>query len=394
MEAVAEACEKRQVFIIGSKGIPASYGGFETFVDRLTLYSMGQQEIQYHVSCITDRRKEDFSYHGARCFSVKVPDIGAAKAVLYDIKALRECLRYIQKNQIKQPIIYILACRVGPVMAWYQKRFHRLDGFVCLNPDGHEWLRAKWNWLISQYWKISEWGMVKHADLVICDSKGIERYIQTRYARFRPVTTFVAYGAEQQNQIDETKLSQWLREQKLQKESYYLVVGRLVPENNYREIIHEFMKTSVKKDLVLVTTQDEVYMERLKVETGLQADPRIHFVGSIYDNELLTAIRKNAFAYIHGHEVGGTNPSLLEAMSNTKVNLLFDVIFNKEVGGAAALYWNKSDIPLSQMIYRVESMHGDEREWLGQQAKVRMKQYYSWEEIAMRYHEIFTSQQR
>lgn len=394
MGAVAETCEKCQVFIIGSKGIPASYGGFETFVDRLTLYSMGQQDIQYHVSCITDREKADVSYHGARCFFVKVPDIGAAKAVLYDMKALHMCLKYIQKHRISQPVIYILACRVGPIMAWYQGQFHRWDGFICVNPDGHEWLRAKWNWLISRYWKISERGMVRHTDMVICDSKGIEQYIQNKYAKFRPCTTFVAYGAEQQEQINEIKLCQWLEHQNIQKGSYYLVVGRLVPENNYREILHEFMKTSVKKDLVLITTQDETYFERLKEETGFQTDPRIHFIGSIYDNELLMAIRKNAFAYIHGHEVGGTNPSLLEAMSHTKVNLLLDVIFNREVGGEAALYWNKSDALLSQLIDRAEAMQEKERAQLGQQSRDRMRQYYSWEEIAMQYHEIFTSQWR
>lgn len=392
METTIDEYEKRQVFIIGSKGIPASYGGFETFVDQLTLYSMGQQDIQYHVSCITGGIEENFSYHGARCFSVKVSDIGAAKAVLYDIKALHECLKYIQKHQIKQPVIYILACRIGLVMVWYQKQVRRWNGLVCLNPDGHEWLRLKWNWLIRQYWRISEWWMVKYADLVICDSKGIEQYIQTKYAKFQPTTTFVAYGAErQQKQIDETKLCRWLEKYGIQENCYYLVVGRLVPENNYLEIIREFMKTSVKKHLIFITTRDEKYYKRLRKETGFQEDTRIRFVGSVYDNELLVAIRKNAYAYIHGHEVGGTNPSLLEAMSNTNVNILLDVSFNKEVGGDAVLYWNKADVPLSQIIRKAEEMNGDKREWLGQRARNRMNQHYSWEEIAMRYHEIFTS---
>ena len=108
----------QNVFIIGSKGIPAAYGGYETFVDKLTEYHRNNDKIKYHVACKGEENKE-YIYHNARCFMIKVPDIGPAQAIYYDVAALKECCRYIEKKQVKQPVIYILACRIGPFIRHY-----------------------------------------------------------------------------------------------------------------------------------------------------------------------------------------------------------------------------------------------------------------------------------
>ena len=155
--------EKKQVFIIGSKGIPAQYGGFETFVEKLTEYQK-DNAIQYYVACMNAEKKR-FVHNGAKCFNVAVPNIGAAKAVYYDIAALKWCIGYIKKHHIKNAIIYVLACRIGPFIGHYKKQMDKLGIELYINPDGHEWLRAKWNGLIKKYWKISEKLMVKYADL-------------------------------------------------------------------------------------------------------------------------------------------------------------------------------------------------------------------------------------
>ena len=105
------------VFIIGSKGIPAKYGGFETFVEKLTEYQKNK-EIKYHVACLADNYDE-FTYNNARCFNIKVPRIGAAKAVIYDLRALRNIIRYIKENDIKNATVYILAARIGPFIKVY-----------------------------------------------------------------------------------------------------------------------------------------------------------------------------------------------------------------------------------------------------------------------------------
>ena len=171
----------KNVFIIGSKGIPAKYGGFETFVEKLT-EQQKSKEIKYHVSCLAEDTRE-FQHNGARCFNVKVPNIGAAKAVYYDIAALKVCIKYIKENKVENPIIYILACRIGPFIGFYKRQLNKLGVSLFVNPDGHEWKRGKWNAAIRQYWKISERLMVKHADLLICDSVNIEKYIKDDYKK-------------------------------------------------------------------------------------------------------------------------------------------------------------------------------------------------------------------
>ncbi|MFR8734674.1 MAG: DUF1972 domain-containing protein, partial [Clostridium perfringens] len=193
----------KNIFIIGSKGIPANYGGFETFVDKLTEKRINKS-IKYHVSCLADNDKE-FEYNGARCFNINIPNIGAAKAVYYDLVALNKCIEYIEKNNIRDSIIYILACRIGPFLWLYKKRIKSLGGTLLVNPDGHEWKRSKWNSVIRYYWKVSEKLMVKYADLLVCDSKNIERYIKEDYKKYKPNTTFIAYGAD----IDELNSKQY-----------------------------------------------------------------------------------------------------------------------------------------------------------------------------------------
>lgn len=390
----------KHIYIIGSKGIPARYGGFETFVEEL-VRNKESEEIQYHVACMSDR-KEHFSYLGADCFKIKVPQIGPAKAVYYDIAAFLYCLKEIKKNQVKDPIIYVLACRIGPFIGYLKKKLKKFGGTLFVNPDGHEWMRAKWNAVIRRYWKFSEKLMVKHADLLICDSKNIEHYIQEEYASYQPKTTFIAYGTncesddaieEKKNEVSEScaiKVKEWYQKFGLKEKNYYLVVGRFVPENNYETMLREFMKSKTQKDFVLITNVEQnKFYEQLKEKTKFSQDARIKFVGTVYDSELLTEIRKRAFAYFHGHEVGGTNPSLLEALSTTELNLLLQVGFNKEVAEDGALYWNKEDGNLCNLMKQAEELSEEERLALSERAKERMKQLYSWSYIVERYETLF-----
>lgn len=379
----------KNVFIIGSKGIPAKYGGFETFVEKLT-EQQKSKEIKYHVSCLAEDTRE-FQHNGARCFNVKVPNIGAAKAVYYDIAALKVCIKYIKENKVENPIIYILACRIGPFIGFYKRQLNKLGVSLFVNPDGHEWKRGKWNVAIRQYWKISERLMVKHADLLICDSVNIEKYIKDDYKKYNPKTTFIAYGADTERSKlddDDTTLLNWYKENGVREKEYYLVVGRFVPENNYETMITEFMKSNTKKDFVLITNvEHNKFYNQLKEKTGFDKDTRIKFVGTVYDQELLKKIRENAYGYFHGHEVGGTNPSLLEALANTDLNLLLDVGFNREVGGDGALYFSKEDGCLANLINN--ELYEEKISMLGNQAKKRIENEYSWSNIVYKYETLF-----
>ncbi|HEX3047389.1 MAG TPA: DUF1972 domain-containing protein, partial [Bacillota bacterium] len=286
----------KHVFIIGSKGIPARYGGFETFVENLTKRKV-DPDIQYHVACLGEEEKE-FEYNGARCFQVKARKVGSAKAVFYDLESLRKCLSYIRKNKIDAPVIYILACRIGPFLGYYQKLLRKMDGQIYVNVDGHEWKRSKWNRWIKAYWKFSERLMVEYADVVVCDALAIRDYIEEEYRRYQPRTVYLSYGAEQQSiEISQEKAAVWYADHQIKPQEYYLLVGRFVPENNYEIIIREFMASKTSKNLVLITNLEQnKFYGRLLANTGFTRDPRIKFVGTVYDQGLLKKIREDAFA--------------------------------------------------------------------------------------------------
>lgn len=348
----------KHVYIVGCKGIPARYGGFETFVEKLT-ENRASDGIRYHVACAVDEMPEEpeYEHNGAHCFCVEWRPIGAARAVAYDLDALGWAIRHAERNGVERPVFYVLACRIGPFVGRFARRIRKMGGALLVNPDGHEWMRAKWSAPVRRYWKVSEAGMVKHADLLVCDSRTIERYIREEYARFSPETTYIAYGADtapSRLSDDDPAFAGWLERNGLEPGGYYLAVGRFVPENNYETMIREFMASGTRRPFALVTGVDEGFLDELEKRTGFRGDPRIRFVGTVYDQELLKKVREGAFAYLHGHEVGGTNPSLLEALASTRLSLLLDVGFNREVAEDAALYWTKEEGDLARLIGVVE----------------------------------------
>jgi rhamnosyltransferase len=321
-----------------------------------------------------------------------VPNIGSVQAIYYDVAALVYCLNHIKINNVQGPIVYILACRIGPFAAYFQKEIHKLGGKIFVNPDGHEWMRSKWCVLVQKYWKISECLMIKHADLVVCDSINIEKYINTKYKKFHPKTTFIAYGADlapSKLSDDDSKLVSWYAEKELMKHDYYLVVGRFVPENSFEIMIREFMNSKSEHDFAIITTVDEKFQAHLEERLHYRQDKRIKFVGTVYDQELLKKIRENAYANLHGHTVGGTNPSLIEALASTNLNLLVAVGFNKEVAEDSALYWNNCDGNLAKLIDYADSMSKEKIRTLGYKAKKRIATEYTWEKISGLYERLF-----
>lgn len=400
---------KIHCFIIGAKGV-SFYGGYESFVQKLLEYHRDNPDIQYHVACkangegsmdvaklegASEVKNHRFTYYNADCFLITVPEwLKSAQAIIYDITALKKCCKYIEKNKIQKPIVYILACRIGPLIHKYVKKIHKAGGKVYLNPDGHEWKRAKWSAPVRRYWKESERLMVKESDLVICDSMHIEKYIQNEYRRYRPQTTFIAYGAEMKASEladDDCRYTNWLKEHGIVG-SYFTAIGRCVPENNYETMIREFMKSNTKRDLVIISTANDRFLRELERKLHFRSDPRIKFVGTVYDQELLKKIRENAYGYLHGHEVGGTNPSLLEALGSTKLNLLLNVGFNREVAKDGAVYWTKEDGNLAGLIEKLDAMEEREIKALENRAKKRIQEEYRWEKIADLYKKIFSNQ--
>lgn len=401
----------KHIFLVGAKSLGA-YGGYETFIYKLTEYHKDNKRIKYHIACkangdgYMDESKlngakqiseNEFEYNNAHCFKIPLPNVGPAQAIIYDIKALKYCVKYISENNIENPIVYIMACRIGPWISKYYKKIHKLGGKLYVNPDGHEWMRAKWSAPIRKYWKKSEQLMIKYCDLAVCDSVNIENYIHSSYDGKgingkNPETTFIAYGAETRKSKlsdDDKEFLEWYKSKGLSPKEYYLVVGRFVPENNYETMIKEFMKSNSKRDFAIITNVNDKFLEQLESKLHFKSDPRIKFVGTVYNQELLLKIRENAYGYFHGHEVGGTNPSLLEALGSTDLNLLLDVGFNREVAENSALYWNKNGGNLAALIDKAENMTESEISEIGKKAKKRISDAYSWQYIADKYEKIW-----
>ena len=209
------------------------------------------------------------------------------------------------------------------------------------------------------------------------------------YYYYKPQTVFIPYGSDLTPSPlpdNDPKYTGWLKDHNLRDGKYIISVGRFVQENNFDIMIQEFMRSKTELDFAIITTENGKYAAELQQKLNYRSDSRIKFVGTVYDAELLAKIRENAAAYLHGHEVGGTNPSLLESMGKTKINLLYDVGFNREGAEDAALYWTKDEGSLAGLLDRLETVNA---EALGKKAKERMRTAYSWKSVADAYEEIF-----
>lgn len=381
----------KDVFIIGGRGLPAQYGGFETFVEKLVSHQRSP-EIRYHVACLSDEKTgKHYEYRGADCFTINPPQLGPARVIAYDMMAIRYALKMVREQNIKQPIFYILGNTIGAFIAPFARQIHAVGGQFFINPDGLEWKRAKWSKPVQAYLKYSEKIMTKHADLVISDNRGIESYIQKSYPWSK--TTFIAYGTDLSltslTAEDEQVRALYQKWQTAEK-NYYLILGRFVPENNYETAIREFIQSDTERDLIIICNHEgNRYFEELQEKTGFEQDPRVKFVGTVYDQNLLKYIRSQAFAYIHGHEVGGTNPGLLEALAQTDLNLVLGVDFNQQVAQETAFYWQKQSGELASLINEVDGQ--TDFVMLGKAAKENMKENYTWEKIVGEYEDLFLS---
>lgn len=378
----------KHIFILGARGYHANYGGWETFVSKL-VDNYNEKNTIFHISMVTDDKNlDEYNVNDNIIINpIYVKSSGSIKMFIYSVKAFCYYLNYIEKENISNSYIYILGLKLFNYL-WLKKGIIRKLGVkVFVNPDGLEWKRSKWSYPVKKFFLISERLMLNNCDLIVCDGLGIEKYIHDKYPKLSDKTTYIAYGCDFFNfdKIDETGI---LKEYNLKKNNYILLVGRCVPENNYEFIINEYMKSSSSKDLVIITNlSSSNYYNELKEKTNFQNDKRIRFIDGVYDNEKLASIRKNAYAYIHGHSVGGTNPSLIEALSLTDLNILYDICFNRDVGQDSCLYF-KENGSLTNILNDSKYLDGN-RKKLGIKAKKIVRDNFTWDIIVDKYKNIF-----
>jgi len=357
-----------RIAILGTRGIPARYGGFETFAEQLSV-RLVQRGFDVTVYAEADGMPPpDATYRGVRVRYRRRPRWGAASVLAYDCACLWDARRGYD-------LVYMLGYGAAWACWW-----PRLWGTpVWINVDGLEWARSKWSAPARLYLRVMEWVATRAATRLIADADAIARRFRERYPRGAPCTA-IAYGADVVDpaQVSTAPLATW----GLTPGRYALVVARPEPENHVLEIVQGYLRHDGDRPLVVVgdITGATPYQRRL---LALRSE-RIRFIGAIYDPAQLTALRAHAAVYLHGHSVGGTNPSLLESMACGSLVIAHDNPFNREVAGEAAEYFDNATT-LARALAVLQSLDAglaqQRRRWL--QSVVRRR--YDWGRIADAY---------
>lgn len=384
---------QKNIIIIGARGYKFNYGGWETFVTNL-VKNTKDKTVKYYIPNLTHEKDKDQKVaivDEVTCPYIYVPKQGFVTMFTFTIKAINYFIKYIRENHLENTVLVILGCKVGPLFPFWIPKLHKLKTKVIINPDGLEWKREKWAWWIKQCFKISERYSIKYSDYCVCDSNSILEYVKEKYPKYNTPATFIAYGAYENQKVNKNSTVKELwQKYNISSKNYYLIVGRFIPENNYETMIKEFMKSKTKKDLVIICNLEKnKFYKSLQETTNFESDSRIKFIGSVYDQESLLYFRQHAYAYLHGHSAGGTNPSLLEALANTNVNILYDVSYNKEVGKESCFYFSKKENDLKKIITKVDKLTEKEQKQYGELAKKRIHEAYTWDTITQKYLDLF-----
>lgn len=351
--------------ILGTRGIPARYGGFETFAEQLATY-LARHGISVTVFCPARFNKPDSLYHGITLRYVKSSGLGSFSETIWDVRCLWKARR-------EYDVIYMLG--VGAGFATWIPRLY--GAAVWVNPDGLEWKRRKWTWLQRVYLAVAEFMSVLFSTMIIADAEAIAEYLHKRYPGLKRVSR-IAYGADIPVRKPRSEL---LKEWNLKPGSYYLVVCRLEPENHILEIVEGFEKSKTQRHLVIVGNMEN-HNSYVRAIRRHKSD-RIRFLGTVYDKTELSALRFFARAYLHGHSVGGTNPSLLEAMACSNLVIAHDNPFNREVLGNCGLYWSAPD-EVASIVDAVDEL-GVDADRRREAAVEIIRTRYTWDKIADAY---------
>lgn len=357
-----------RVAILGTRGIPARYGGFETFAERLAI-GLTKLGINVTVFCEAGTGLEPDQWQGVNLKYISAPPLGPLQTIYYDLKSLIAARK-------GHDLVYMLGYGAAPFCLI--PRFWGTPTWI--NPDGLEWARAKWGRLAKLYFRLMEWTSVRFADRIIADAKAIEESLQSRHNNLKPCSV-IPYGCDI---VEDSPNPEFLEKFRLNPEQYYLVVCRLEPENHVREILQAFRASQSRRKLVVVG--DRASGTRYVEELLAIQDERIQLIGTVYEPPQLLSLRYHSLAYFHGHSVGGTNPSLLEAMGCGNFILAHDNAFNRETLGQAGKFFESIE-SLTNAINEVDA-DPSIRSHFKEAARERARRCFSWNDIVARYAEL------
>ena len=360
------------ILMLGSRGIPAAHGGFETFVENLAPH-LAERGCDVSVYCQEEGQESiwEDNYRGVRLIHIPVKGNGPGSTVIFDWIALNDSLK-------REGLLLSFGYATGAfsILPWLKRRRH------IINMDGIEWKRSQFGFLgkVSNY--INERLAVIFAHRLIADHPRIADHLATRVSRSK-ITT-IAYGADLITEADVDELSTV----GVEPDKYAVIIARPEPDNSILEIVRAFSKRQRQRKLVVLGNFSDANKYHKLVRS--EASKEVIFPGAIYEKKIIRALRKFARFYAHGHRVGGTNPSLVEALGAGSAVMANDNEFNKWVAKNAAVYF-KSENEIEHLI---DALFGDDLlvSNLRKCARMEFEENLTWPKVLSEYQELLTQE--
>ena len=358
-----------KIAILGSRGIPNKYGGFEQFAEYVSvgMVNSGHEVTVYspHFHEYKKNRFKGVHIIHKKCFESK---LGSSAHFFYDYICLKDALQkdydiILELGYQSVAISYLLL----PIK----------KSIIVTNMDGLEWKRDKWSPLVKKITKWFEKLGAEKSHYLVSDNKGIKDYLFNAYGK---VSDMIPYGAE----VFSTPTLEDLKVYGLHPHKYFVLIARLEPENNIEAVLDGYIKSNSTYKFIVIGNSNTAYGSTLKEK---YIDSGVNFIGGVYNINILNNIRFHAKAYFHGHSVGGTNPSLLEAMASSAFIVAHDNIFNTSVLNDSAVYFkNKDDI--ASILTRIEQGDFERKNMINKNIQ-KIENIYSWSLITSQYLELF-----
>jgi glycosyltransferase involved in cell wall biosynthesis len=359
-----------KIAILGSRGIPARYSGYDTLAEELSVGLVKSGAAEVLVYCrSTYYTDQPASWHGVRLVYLPAPRIKALESLLHSFLSALHVL-----NQ-QVDVVYFL----DPANVPFSALLSLLGKKVVVHTDGLGWRRRKWGRLARRYYKFVEWLAARTAHALVTDNPAMQAYYLDEYAAS---SVYIAYGAESRYGTDRSVL----RDLNVTFGEYLLVVARLEPENNTDFVIEEYCNSMV--DMPLVVVGDSPYNPLFAAYLRSLSNNNVVFAGRVDDQPKLNALYEGAHLYIHGHEVGGTNPSLLRAMAAGTAPLVLNAPFNEAVIADAGFIFEKRTGHLTATLRHLMTSPSEVSRIAGR-ASARAARYFTWDSVVAKHAQLF-----
>ncbi len=366
------------IAFLSTRGIPNNYGGFEQFAEYI---SVGLAKRGHNVTVYSPHFHpyQMSEYKDVRIKHIKSPENWMGSSIgsfFYDFRCMRDALK-------KEKFDVIYECgytSIIPAYIWFNVKKLK-NVIITTNMDGLEYKRTKFNPLVRKFVFWEEKMAVKHSHYLVADNMGIQDYYKQKYGK---PSTFLAYGADIHDDYDSILLQSY----DLSPNNYYLIVARIEPENNLEMAIEGYLasKENGHRPLIIVGKTNTPFALELIKKYGDQRS--VKFLGGIYDFKTLNSIRHFSYAYFHGHSVGGTNPSLLEAMASGVMMLAHDNVFNRAVLHDNALYYRDADA-VKNILNDIDTVVSEQKNQIVAANLDEIRTNYSWEHLVDQHEEYF-----